>query len=391
MLRRLLQQISGKMLLLCSLSFLFWACGSTAPVESALPEKPKNVILLIGDGMGLSQISAAMFSNNAKLNLEQMPVLGFHKSYSYDDLVTDSAAGATAFACGIKTFNGAIGVDKDTLGVKTILEEAEENGLATGLIATSTIVHATPAAFIAHVVSREQYEEIAVDMLKTPVDLLIGGGKKYFDRREIDNRNLYEEFAQKGYKVTDYSQEDLHEMRWDPSENLIYLTADKHPLNVAAGRDYLPFATRRGLEFLEKRGKDKGFFIMIEGSQIDWACHANDGKLAIKEALDFDRAVGEALNFARSRGNTLVIVTADHECGGMALNPGSKMNKVETAFTTINHTASMIPVFAYGPMSKQFAGIFENTSINQKMRRALGFVEQKSPPFQGSAKGQEKR
>lgn len=391
MLRRLLQQISGKLLLLGSLSFLFWACGSTAPVESALPEKPKNVILLIGDGMGLSQISAAMFSNNAKLNMEQMPVLGFHKSYSYDDLVTDSAAGATAFACGIKTFNGAIGVDKDTLGVKTILEEAEENGLATGLIATSTIVHATPAAFIAHVVSREQYEEIAVDMLKTPVDLLIGGGKKYFDRREIDNRNLYEEFAQKGYKVTDYSLEDLHEMRWDPSENLLYLTADKHPLNVAAGRDYLPFATRRGLEFLEKRGKDKGFFIMIEGSQIDWACHANDGKLAIKEALDFDRAVGEALNFARSRGNTLVIVTADHECGGMALNPGSKMNKVETAFTTINHTASMIPVFAYGPMSKQFAGIFENTSINQKMRRALGFVEQKSPPFQGSAKGQEKR
>lgn len=390
MLRRLLQQISGKMLLLCSLSFLFGACGSTAPVESALPDKPKNVILLIGDGMGLSQISAAMFSNNARLNLEQMPVLGFHKSYSYDDLVTDSAAGATAFACGIKTFNGAIGVDKDTLGIKTILEEAEENGLATGLIATSTIVHATPAAFIAHVVSREQYEEIAVDMLKTQVDLLIGGGKKYFDRREMDNRNLYEELAQKGYKVTDYSLEDMHEMRWDPSENLMYLTADKHPLNVGAGRDYLPFATRRGLEFLEKRGKDKGFFIMIEGSQIDWACHANDGKLAIKEALDFDRAVGEALNFARTRGNTLVIVTADHECGGMALNPGSKLNKIETAFTTINHTASMIPVFAYGPMSKQFAGIFENTSIHQKMRKALGFAEQKGQPFRGSANGQEK-
>ncbi len=390
MLRRLLQQISGKMLLLCSLSFLFWTCGSTAPVESALPDKPKNVILLIGDGMGLSQISAAMFSNNAKLNLEQMPVLGFHKSYSYDDLVTDSAAGATAFACGIKTFNGAIGVDKDTLGVKTILEEAEENGMATGLIATSTIVHATPAAFIAHVVSREQYEEIAVDMLKTPVDLLIGGGKKYFDRREIDNRNLYVELTQKGYKVTDYSLEDMHEMRWDPSENLVYLTADKHPLNVGAGRDYLPYATRRGLEFLEKRGKDKGFFIMIEGSQIDWACHANDGKLAIKEALDFDRAVGEALNFARTRGNTLVIVTADHECGGMALNPGSKLNKIETAFTTINHTASMIPVFAYGPMSKQFAGIFENTSIHQKMRRALGFSEQKGQPSRGSANGQEK-
>lgn len=388
MLKRLLKQISIKILLLSSVS-LFGACGGTQVVLDTTPNRPLNVILMIGDGMGLSQISAAMYSNGAKLNLEQMPVLGFHKSYSYDDLVTDSAAGATAFACGIKTFNGAIGVDKDTLGVKTILEEAEERGLATGLIATSTIVHATPAAFIAHVVSREQYEEIAADVMKTEVDLLIGGGKKYFDRREIDTRNLYEELAQKGYKVSDYSQEDLHDMRWDPSQNLVYLTADKHPLNVAAGRDYLPFATRRGLEFLEKRSKGKGFFMMIEGSQIDWACHANDGKLAIKEALDFDKAIGEALNFARTRGNTLVIVTADHECGGMALNPGSRMNKIETAFTTINHTASMIPVFAYGPMSKQFAGIFENNSINDKMRKALGFPA-KSQNYSGNTKSGEK-
>ncbi|HOY21232.1 MAG TPA: alkaline phosphatase [Haliscomenobacter sp.] len=387
MLKRLLQKISGKMLLLLGLTTVLWACGSAAPVESALPDKPKNIILMIGDGMGLSQISAAMYSNNNRLNIEQMPVLGFHKSYSYDDLVTDSAAGATAFACGIKTFNGAIGVDKDTLGVKTILEEAEENGLATGLIATSTIVHATPAAFIAHVVSREQYEEIASDMIKTQVDLLIGGGKKYFDRRENDSRNLYEEYQQKDYKVSDYSQEDMHDMRWDATSNLLYLTADKHPLNVGAGRDYLPYATRRSLEFLEKRSKDKGFFIMIEGSQIDWACHANDGKLAIKEALDFDRAIGEALNFARSRGNTLVIVTADHECGGMALNPGSKMNKIEPAFTTINHTASMIPVFAYGPMAKQFAGIFENTSIHKKMRQAFGFAETKTQTYRGSTSG----
>ncbi|WP_353483418.1 alkaline phosphatase [Haliscomenobacter sp.] len=384
MLKRLLRQLPGKIMLLYGICFFIWGCSSSKPVETSSNDRPKNVILMIGDGMGLSQISAAMFSNNNRLNLEQMPVLGFHKSYSYDDLVTDSAAGATAFACGIKTFNGAIGVDKDTLPLKTILEEAEENGMATGLIATSTIVHATPAAFIAHVVSREQYEEIAVDMLKTPIDLLIGGGKKYFDRRENDNRNLYTEFQQKGYKVSDYSQEEMTEMQWDPSSNFLYLTADKHPLNVAAGRDYLPYATKKGLEFLEKRSKDKGFFIMIEGSQIDWACHANDGKLAIKEALDFDRAIGEALNFARERGNTLVIVTADHECGGMALNPGSKMNKIETAFTTINHTATIIPVFAYGPMSKQFSGIFENTSINTKMRNALGFPEHKPQTTNGS-------
>jgi alkaline phosphatase len=323
--------------------------------------------------MGLSQISTALYSNNGHLNLEQFPITGLHKSYSFDDLVTDSAAGATAFACGCKTFNGAIGLTKDSIPCKTILEEAEERGLATGLIATSTIVHATPAAFISHVVSREQYEEIALDMAKTEVDLLIGGGKKYFDRRDMDERNLYKEFEKKGYYVSDYSYEEIGSLRFDPNKNLLYLTADKHPLNVEAGRDYLSYATRRSLEYLEKKSGDKGFFLMIEGSQIDWACHANDYRLAIKETLDLDRAIGEALAFAKNRGNTLVIVTADHECGGLALNPGSKMNRVEGAFTTINHTASLIPVFAFGPQAKKFAGIYENTAIHEKMRRALSF------------------
>lgn len=359
------------------LCIILSACGSPTPlttvVETPQSEKPKNIVLIIGDGMGLSQISTALYSNNGHLNLEQFPITGLHKSYSFDDLVTDSAAGATAFACGCKTFNGAIGLTKDSIPCKTILEEAEERGLATGLIATSTIVHATPAAFISHVVSREQYEEIALDMAKTEVDLLIGGGKKYFDRRDMDERNLYKEFEKKGYYVSDYSYEEIGSLRFDPNKNLLYLTADKHPLNVEAGRDYLSYATRRSLEYLEKKSGDKGFFLMIEGSQIDWACHANDYRLAIKETLDLDRAIGEALAFAKNRGNTLVIVTADHECGGLALNPGSKMNRVEGAFTTINHTASLIPVFAFGPQAKKFAGIYENTAIHEKMRRALSF------------------
>ncbi|MCB0644593.1 MAG: alkaline phosphatase, partial [Phaeodactylibacter sp.] len=122
---------------------------------------------MIGDGMGLTQITAGMYSNGNMLNLEQFPVIGLHKSYSKDNLITDSAAGATAFASGIKTYNGAIGVDSDTMPAKTILEEAEEHGLSTGLVATSTIVHATPASFIAHQKLRKMYEEIAADFLNT--------------------------------------------------------------------------------------------------------------------------------------------------------------------------------------------------------------------------------
>lgn len=139
---------------------------------------PKNIVLMIGDGMGLAQMSAAMYSNNNRLSLEQFRTIGFHKSYSSNNLVTDSAAGATAFSCGIKTYNNAIGMNADTVACYTILEEAESRQLSTGLVTTSSIVHATPAAFIAHQSYRENYEAIALDFMKTEVDLLIGGGKK---------------------------------------------------------------------------------------------------------------------------------------------------------------------------------------------------------------------
>ena len=150
----------------------------------------KNVILMIGDGMGISQITAGLYSNGNKLNLEKFPVVGLHKSYASDNLITDSAAGATAFACGVKTYNGAVGVNPNQEPVESLLEKAEKRGMATGLVATSSIAHATPACFIAHVPDRENQEAIALDFLKTEIDPFIGGGKKYFDRRDSDERNL---------------------------------------------------------------------------------------------------------------------------------------------------------------------------------------------------------
>ena len=336
---------------------------------------PKNIILMIGDGMGLTQISAGMYSNGNQLNLEQFPVVGLHKSYASNNLITDSAAGATAFACGVKTYNGAIGVNPDTVAVKSILEEAEENGLATGLIATSTIVHATPASFIAHQKQRKMYEEIAEDFLKTDIDLFIGGGKKYFDQRK-DDRNLYDELEAKGYQVSDYFKMDLQDFEYNPTDNLAFFTSNDDPLPVANGRDYLIPAAKMAPPFL--RGKsNEGFFLMIEGAQIDWGGHANNSEYIITEMIEFDKAIAEVLEFAKQDGETLVIVTADHETGGYAINPGSTMDSIIGGFTSDYHTAALIPVFAYGPGSELFAGIFENTAIYHKMIKAFSFEQKK--------------
>ena len=327
--------------------------------------------------MGLSQASAAMYTSPTPLALEQFPIIGFHKPYSDSDLITDSAAGATAFACGVKTYNGAIGLNADTVAVPSIMEEAKARGMATGLVATSTIVHATPASFVAHQRMRIFYEQIAEDMAKSNVDLIIGGGKRYFDRRKSDDRDLLAELQSRGYLVADYFNGRLHDVTPDPRQPFAFFTADNQPLPVNQGRSYLSYASRLGAEFLNIRGEEEGFFLVIEGSQIDWANHANEGKLAIQETLDFDRAIGEALRFARKRGNTLVIVTADHESGGMALQPGSKRGKIKTEFTTNGHTGSMVPVYAFGPGAEAFGGIYENTEIYNKMREFLSWGPEK--------------
>lgn len=339
-----------------------------------MKKTPKNIILMIGDGMGVTQISAGMYSNGNKLNLEQFPVIGLHKSYSSDNLVTDSAAGATAFSAGVKTYNGAIGVDPDTLPVVTILELAEAAGLPTGLVASCSITHATPASFISHNRYRKNYEEIAADFLKTEVDLLIGGGAKFFERRETDSRNLSTELRSRGYSVESFVNIDMKDVRPSTDKNYFYLTSDTEPLPFSQGRDYLVPAAEMAPSFLQKRDKqNKGFFLMIEASQIDWGGHANKSDYIISEMIEFDNAIGKVLDFAKADGETLVIVTADHETGGYAIQYGSKMDSIDGAFTSDYHTADLIPVFAYGPGAEHFAGIYENTAIFDKMKELFGF------------------
>ncbi len=333
---------------------------------------PKNIILMIGDGMGISQITAGMIINGNQLALEKFPVTGLHKCNSADNLITDSAAGATAFACGQKTYNSAIAVNTDTLPLKTILEEAEDKGLATGMVATSTIVHATPACFIAHNKYRRNYEEIAEDFLKTDIDFFLAGGKRFFEKREKDNRNLISELKEKGYHISDFAQEKLRDLKINPDKPFGYFTDDGDPSKVREGRDYLPLASSKAISFLDKRGEN-GFFLMIEGSQIDWGGHASDADYIITEMIDFDKAIANALEFAKADKETLIIVTADHETGGFAINPGSTRDSIIGGFTTMKHTGTLIPVFAYGPGAELFSGIYENTDIYHKMKACFGW------------------
>ncbi|WP_238751223.1 alkaline phosphatase [Neolewinella maritima] len=343
------------------------------PAMTRADRGPKNIILMIGDGMGISQISAGLYSNNNRLNLERFPVIGLHKSYSGDNLITDSAAGATAFSSGVKTYNGAIGVDMDTLPVTTILEMAEAAGMPTGLVATSSIVHATPASFYAHARYRKNYEEIAADLLHTDIDLFIGGGSKFFERREMDTLNLSDALRQGGSTVASFVDTDLKDLNVENARRVAYYSADSEPLPYSQGRDYLVDASKLAVEFLHvKDSSDLGFFLMIEGSQIDWGGHSNDSDYIISEMLEFDRAIGEVLNFAQRNGETLVIVTADHETGGYAIQNGSEMGRIDGAFTSDYHTADLIPVFAYGPGAERFAGIYENTAVFDKMKLLYG-------------------
>lgn len=327
---------------------------------------PKNVILMIGDGMGVAQVFAGVTANGGHLFLDNFKCVGFSKTQSSNNYITDSAAGGTALSTGKKTYNGAIGVNTDTVAIKTVLEMAEDKHLATGLVSTSAITHATPASFIAHQGSRGSYEDIAADFLKTDIDVFIGGGYKHFAQR-ADKRDLTKELQSKGYQVL-RNMEDIAKVK---SGKLAGLTADEHNEVYPKRKMDLPLSTQTAINILDQN--NNGFFMMVEGSQIDWGGHANNTIYIVNEMLDFDRTIGKALEFAAKDGETLIIVTADHETGGMAITGGDMTSgKVRAAYTSGDHTAVMVPVFAYGPGAENFTGIKENTDIAKNIMKLLG-------------------
>jgi len=353
---------------------LFFSMSCIAPEQEQVDETqlPKNVIFMIGDGMGITQIQAAMTVNGNTLNFERIHTIGLSKTSSSSSYITDSAAGATAFSIGKKTYNGAIGVNADTVAEKTILEYAEEAGLATGLVASSTITHATPASFIAHQPSRQLYEEIAADFLNTDIDVFIGGGKDNFTKRK-DGLNLADSLSAREYQVV-FNLEDLRSITEGKIAGL--LNADAMPPYSKGRGEMLAPAALKAIEILNQN--EAGFFLMIEGSQIDWGGHENDPEYTVSELLDFDKVIGSVLDFAEKDGNTLVIITADHETGGLTLPHGSDIleDSTSTHFSTTHHTAVMVPVFAKGPGEDAFDGIYENTQIFDKIMFVLGLKKE---------------
>lgn len=356
------------------LILICWSCSnkqSQTTQEETQSIKPKNIILLIGDGTGLSQISASQFYNDTVSNYDQFKHIGLIKTSSSNSLITDSAAGATAFASGIKTYNGAIGVDTDTIAQPTILEQLAQKGYATGVIATSSITHATPASFYAHVPYRRMEDDIAIALAESPVQFFAGGGINFFStEKRKDQKDILGMLTQKTFQV-DTTALPNPQTILDPTKKYGYLLANGGMPKVLEGRgSFLTDATQLGIQHLSQDGD--GFFLMVEGSQVDWGGHANDTDFLISELIDFDDAIGAALAFAKSDKETLVIVTADHETGGFSLSSDKgDYNTLKPSFSTGGHTATMVPVFAYGPGSERFQGIYENNLIYNKMAALL--------------------
>ncbi|WPU91901.1 alkaline phosphatase [Mucilaginibacter sabulilitoris] len=325
-------------------------------------KKVKNVILCIGDGMGLSQIYSTYTANRGQLNIFQMQNIGFSVTNAADAYITDSAAGGTAFATGQKTNDRAVGVDASGKPLKSLAVYSAEAGKKTADIAACELTDATPAVFYAHQSERSNMTAIANDMVSTPIDILLGSGSQYFTQK-VNGETPLDKLKQKGYTIIRNFDEFLN----SPAQKIVALVDDSVTRPKMEGRgDYLAKALKKVTTTF--KSNPQGFFMMIEGSQIDNGGHNNNLKQVVTENADFDRMVGDALRFADEDGETLVIVTADHETGGLTLLDGSIANGyVWGNFSTNDHTGTPVPVFAYGPHSGDFKGVYPNTDIFNKL------------------------
>lgn len=317
--------------------------------------------------MGATYVSAAVLTlpNNP---FRKFNSIGFSITCSADKLITDSAAGATAISAGHRTNNHHVGID--TLGnpVKTLFEEAEDLDMATGIVVTSTVTHATPASFVAHVKSRSEETEISNQFLKSDIDVVIGGGAKYFNPVEnYSSANGFDLLKNRGYTIH-RNWEELSSS--NPKDKFYALIEDDH-LKRADEREYsLADLTDKALTLLSQN--ENGFVLMIEGSQIDWGGHDNNQQYVISELNDFCGAINTSLEFAEKNQNTLVLVTADHETGGMYISDGTPNgSEITLKFASKGHSAAMVGVFAKGPGEELFRGVFDNFIIGQKLFQLL--------------------
>jgi len=384
------------------LVFIFITVGSLFGASSAFgkpkkPIKPKHIVLIIGDGTGLAQWSAYNAKRTQGINsmdsaaivFTDFPVIGFSLTSSADAFITDSGAGATALATGKKANNYMIGMAADSTKPITISEIAHRMGKSTGIAVTCELTHATPGSFFAHQPSRKLMNEIGADFItgmsphdladlqerngqtdvgsqfvkKGSIDVALGGGRKYFDTNALKNN---------GYAIgTGY--EAMKQLQ-NQSRRVVFYDDQPFPPKAHEGRNkegmYLADASESVLNtmFLNP----KGSFTMIEGSQVDWAGHENDSTYLMSEMEDFDVAIRRVIAMAKADKNTLVIVTADHETGGLSLTDWDKARRQPAMhFSTGHHTGIPVPVFAYGPGAELFSGAYQNTAIFTKIQDLL--------------------
>ena len=333
---------------------------SAAAAQPQQPDPPR-VILLIADGTGIAHWTVGMLEGGQDV-LRRFPVVGLVDTRNVDGRITDSGAAATAYAAGLLTYNQSIGMSPDTLPAASILELAAERGLATGLVATSSIVHATPASFAAHVADRYEYEAIAAQMANSRLDVVLGGGRKFFDpSARDDGRDFLTPIGQGRQWVT--SAEDLVAETNRGTLRLVGLFAETAMESADRGRSpTLAQMTQAALAALDR--DPDGFVLMVEASQIDWLGHDNEPwERMAAEVLDCSETIRAVLEYVSDRAGALLVVTADHETGGLAVVDDDGAWAV--SYAAGGHTAELVPLFASGAGSERFGGVHRIDEIGR--------------------------
>lgn len=337
-----------------------------ATVLSTEAQEVKNIIYLIGDGMGLTSASMMQLVNNYEPTIfDKADNVALQKTYSLDNRVTDSAASGTALATGHKTNNTMLGQLPDGTNLESLIELASAKGKATGIVVTTYLQHATPGAFYAHVPSRHEYATISEQLLASDIDIAIGGGMAFFEERYGDNGKARQAIAESGFSFHESIDTELS------GERILALLADKEIENRTG---YLAKATTVAINHLDNC--DEGFVLMVEGSLIDGMGHGNNAEGQKSEMRDFMEAIEVAVAYAAKHNDTLVVVTADHETGGLAIVSGNadfnlSEQGVEYKWSTGGHSGTMVPIYLYGACAELINGVMENADLGQRLKALI--------------------